>query len=172
MCFLVKKDGTVPFFFILDVFSCQKGRYRTFFQKGTGSRIRIRNTGTELFNLYLFQHDRVQVQHGHWLLLRWKVNGGVLWEDGTSGNKGIGQIYYIFYRVVQFESQLYGLCHVVYRTRSFHWIHLISVVDPDPHVFGPPGSGSTSQRYGSGFGSFYHHPILLLFLTLYLWKMM
>ncbi len=39
---------------------------------------------------------RVQVQHGHWLLLRWKVNGGVLWEDGTSGNEGIGQNYYIF----------------------------------------------------------------------------
>jgi hypothetical protein len=33
-----------------------------------------------------------------------------------------------------------------------------SVPDPpDPHVFGPPGSGSTSQRYGSGSGSFYHH---------------
>ncbi len=32
-----------------------------------------------------------------------------------------------------------------------------SVADPnqDPHVFGPPGSGSTSQRYGSG--SFYHN---------------
>ncbi len=29
-----------------------------------------------------------------------------------------------------------------------------SVADPDPHVFGPPGSGSMSQRYGSGFGSF------------------
>jgi hypothetical protein len=34
---------------------------------------------------------------------------------------------------------------------------------PDPHVFGTPGSGSISQRYGSGFGSvsgsvsFYHH---------------
>jgi hypothetical protein len=34
---------------------------------------------------------------------------------------------------------------------------------PDPRVFGPPGSGSTSQRYGSGScsgpgsGSFYHH---------------
>jgi hypothetical protein len=28
-----------------------------------------------------------------------------------------------------------------------------SVADPDPYVFGPPGSasGSTSQRYGSGF---------------------
>jgi hypothetical protein len=48
--------------------------------------------------------------------------------------------------------------------------------DPDPtepHVFGPPGSGS---------GSFHHHAkivrktlipnILLLFLTFYLWKMM
>jgi hypothetical protein len=44
----------------------------------------------------------------------------------------------------------------------------ISVADPnpdppDPHVFGPPGSGSTGQRYGSGScsgsgsGSFYHH---------------
>jgi hypothetical protein len=35
-----------------------------------------------------------------------------------------------------------------------------SVADPDlpdPHVFGPPGSGSTSQRYGSGTGSFFHH---------------
>jgi hypothetical protein len=37
---------------------------------------------------------------------------------------------------------------------------LCSVADPDPpdpHVFGPPGSGSTSQMYGSGSGSFYHH---------------
>ncbi len=39
-----------------------------------------------------------------------------------------------------------------------------SVPDPDPsdpHVFGAPGSGSTSQRYGSGSdsgsGPFYHH---------------
>ncbi len=53
---------------------------------------------------------------------------------------------------------------------------------PDPHVHGPPGSGSISQRYGSGSGSFYHHAkivrktliptILCLFLTFYLWKMM
>jgi hypothetical protein len=27
---------------------------------------------------------------------------------------------------------------------------------PDPYVYGLPGSGSISQRYGSGFGSFYH----------------
>jgi hypothetical protein len=24
-------------------------------------------------------------------------------------------------------------------------------LDPDPYVFGPPGSGSVGQRYGSGF---------------------
>ncbi len=27
---------------------------------------------------------------------------------------------------------------------------------PDPHVLGHPGSGSISQRYGSGSGSFYY----------------
>jgi hypothetical protein len=36
-----------------------------------------------------------------------------------------------------------------------------SVADPNPDqdVFWPPGSGSISQRYGSGSGSgsFYHH---------------
>ncbi len=76
-----------------------------------------------------------------------------------------------------------------YSTPSF------SVADPDPdppdsHVFGPPGSrsGSISQKCGSGSGSgsssgsFYHHakivrktlipPILWLFLTFYLWKIM
>ncbi len=34
-----------------------------------------------------------------------------------------------------------------------------SVADPDPqdlYVFGPPGSGSVSQRCGSGSGSTYH----------------
>ncbi len=41
------------------------------------------------------------------------------------------------------------------------WIQNLTIRDsvpdpPDPHVFGPPGSGSTSQRYGSGSGSFYH----------------
>jgi hypothetical protein len=57
-----------------------------------------------------------------------------------------------------------------------------SIADPNPdqHVSGPPGSGSTSQRYGSG--SFYKcakivrktliSTILWLFFTFYLWKMM
>jgi hypothetical protein len=45
---------------------------------------------------------------------------------------------------------------------SLHGILGVSVADPnpdppDPHVFEPPGSGSISQRYGFGSGSFYHH---------------
>ncbi len=78
---------------------------------------------------------------------------------------------------------------------SLFWSLFSSVADPDPpdpHVFGPPGSGSTSQRYGSGSGScsgsgsgsFYHLSSckkskknldpnnLWLFLTFYLWKIM
>jgi hypothetical protein len=44
--------------------------------------------------------------------------------------------------------------------KSTHKIFLgvmrTSVPDPpEPHVFGPPGSGSVSQKYGSG--SFHHH---------------
>ncbi len=39
-----------------------------------------------------------------------------------------------------------------------------SVPDPsDPHVFGPPGSGSFSQRYGSGY---FHHPAKIVSKTL------
>ncbi len=33
---------------------------------------------------------------------------------------------------------------------------MLSTSVADPHVFGPPGSGSMSQTYGSGSGSFYH----------------
>jgi hypothetical protein len=61
-----------------------------------------------------------------------------------------------------------------------------SIADPDPCVFGPPGSGSGSinQRYGSGSGSFYQQAKIVrkilittvlfcdFFLIFYLWKMM
>jgi hypothetical protein len=43
--------------------------------------------------------------------------------------------------------------------RTFY-ILSISVADPDPYVFGPPGS--VSQRYGSGSGSFYHQAKTLI----------
>ncbi len=33
----------------------------------------------------------------------------------------------------------------------------VSVVDPDPYVFGPPGSGSFIILFGSGSGSGYFH---------------
>ncbi len=45
-------------------------------------------------------------------------------------------------------------------THSLSGKKVCHVVDPDPYVFEPPGSGSVSQRYGSGSGSrswsFYH----------------
>ncbi len=53
------------------------------------------------------------------------------------------------------------------RMRTSSLTALPSVPDPDPpdpHVFGPSGSGSISQRYESGSGD--------LSLTFYLWKMM
>ncbi len=57
--------------------------------------------------------------------------------------------------------------------------NITSVADPDPYVLGPSGSGSSSQRYGSG--SFYHQAIIIiktliptvcdLFMPFYLWKL-
>jgi hypothetical protein len=54
-----------------------------------------------------------------------------------------------------------GIVLLQRETSDSFWI-FNSVADPnsdppDPHDFGPPGSGSISQRYGSGSGSFYHH---------------
>jgi hypothetical protein len=46
--------------------------------------------------------------------------------------------------------------NVFYDKSNESRIIISSVGDPDPqypHVFGPPGSGSTSQMYGSGSGS-------------------
>jgi hypothetical protein len=40
-------------------------------------------------------------------------------------------------------------------TKNFSNIKLLNNV-ADPEVFGPPGSGSLSTRYGSGYESFYH----------------
>ncbi len=66
------------------------------------------------------------------------------------------------------------------------WVAMkTSVPDPDPHVFGPPGSGSISHTYGSGSrsGSFYHSSIQAkmkngkknltsyCFVSFYLWKL-
>ncbi len=56
------------------------------------------------------------------------------------------KLYYrgnIFYTVGFCENNIFFyICCVPYFSRS--------VRDPDPHVFGPPGTGSISQRYGSG----------------------
>jgi hypothetical protein len=49
------------------------------------------------------------------------------------------------------------LCYETVVSSLFFLLVNLSVADPapyNPYVFGPPGSGSVSQRYGSG--SFYH----------------
>ncbi len=84
------------------------------------------------------------------------------------------------------KAQIFRKAHFLKSVQYFYIVY-DSVADPDPdppdpHVLGPPGSRSTSQRYGSESGSFYHHAkivrktliptILRLFLTFYLWKMM
>jgi hypothetical protein len=56
-------------------------------------------------------------------------------------------------------SRIFLICRLCTVLTLSYGTNAYSVPDPpDPHVFGPPGSGSgsTSQRYGSGSGSFYH----------------
>jgi hypothetical protein len=59
-----------------------------------------------------------------------------------------------------------GLAAAAYLGKRVHqqslplFFLLNSIPDPDPHVFGPRGSGSISQRCGSG--SFYHEAKTLI----------
>ncbi len=97
------------------------------------------------------------------------------------------QGYCVFYYVISygrtyvFREWCYFIIFLLYWSLSGVSCLVISVPDPpDPHVFWPPGSGSISQRYGSG--SFHHHAkivrktlitsVLWPFLTFYLWKIM
>ncbi len=50
-----------------------------------------------------------------------------------------------------------------YREKNLSVVAIVADPDPpDPYVFGPAGSGSVSQRYGSGSGSF---PFLIKLLS-------
>ncbi len=108
---------------------------------------------------------------------------------------------FILYPLIRFSSVISPFCHYLRTILSSHLIlspfivhppspialiiiHLLTILHPsvadpdppDPHIFGPPGSGSISHSYGSG--SFYHHaktlrktlipPIVGLFWTFYL----
>ncbi len=72
---------------------------------------------------------------------------------------GFECVNYIFGNSISMTSQMFD----VLLTCSKNYLQFYSVANPDqnpdppdPHAFGPPGSGSESirQRYGSG--SFYH----------------
>jgi hypothetical protein len=47
--------------------------------------------------------------------------------------------------------------HTAYTDKRISMIYRIPVRirNPDPHIFGPPGSGSIGQRYGSGSYPFF-----------------
>jgi hypothetical protein len=68
-----------------------------------------------------------------------------------------GADQYTFHLETTSDDEVEGLCRKV---REFHAVNprflLVAdfgVGDPDPHLSGPPGSGSIGKRYGSGSGS-------------------
>jgi hypothetical protein len=67
------------------------------------------------------------------------------WGCWTGGPRCCSTLFKIFNEKRPFCEQ-----HVTFMLEK------TSVPDQDPHVFGPPESGSICQRYGSGSGSFYH----------------
>ncbi len=58
------------------------------------------------------------------------------------------------------DQDLLQLCnyegHCFFPVLRIRIHRLWGLPDPDAYVFGPPGSGSISTRYGSGTESFYH----------------
>jgi hypothetical protein len=69
---------------------------------------------------------------------------------------------------IQFRQVVVSLMQLGRQKKLHLYVHAYSSIDnpqccrsarcpnPDPSVFGPPGTGSISHRYGSESGSFYH----------------
>jgi hypothetical protein len=53
------------------------------------------------------------------------------------------------------ESDLFEISTSILQSEILLQPGPVSVPDPDPPVFGPPGSGSVNHRYGFGSGSFH-----------------
>ncbi len=78
-------------------------------------------------------------------------------SNHKSGNNNLlGRVHF----KISYDKQAQTLSVIIIECQVF----LNSVWDPDPvpdpqdpHVFGPPGSGSISQMYGSGFGLPFSH---------------
>ncbi len=63
--------------------------------------------------------------------------------------------FLIFFLFFYFLSHFWQIVLLTSRLLCRPFFESSSVADPDPQVFGPPGSGSICQSYGSG--SYYHH---------------
>jgi hypothetical protein len=83
-----------------------------------------------------------------------------VWMSG--GNQLGRRVAHLLYNAavgVHLQLQAWQPGYVLLLTLCFY----ISVGDPDPDVFGPPGSGSISLRYETGSGSF---PFLIMVLSI------
>ncbi len=90
----------------------------------------------------------------------------VNWEEGSyrvtdkplpRGEIHVGKSKSVFLLPYEFFSWIFFLCLPVFRIRVVGFVGVwaigilpSSVADPDAYVYGPPRSGSISQRYGSG----------------------
>ncbi len=112
-----------------------------------------------------------------------------IWKNGSRSawrRCGSGLIYWISFSYIFWQKQM--RIHIISKMAGLQYMHtkteqkwkenplfLTSVADPDPpdpHVFGPPGSGSISQRYGSGSGSFYHPAVRKILIPTALWLLL
>jgi hypothetical protein len=154
------------------------------------SRILIfTNTGSRISDLG-FKNSNARTYSGCWGAGYTQCCGSMKFWYGS----GSSDQYFFVTNWSWFRIRIRHQTEIIFCFKFFTYLFLkvhFNVADPnpDPHVFGPPGSGSPSQRYGSrsgsGSGSFYHHAkivrkpliprvptILWLFLTFYLWKIM
>jgi hypothetical protein len=86
---------------------------------------------------------------------RWRPARLTVSTTSTALNRGIGR------RPQHNSMRKLFILRIKCCDFSYYEQSSVANPDPDPHDFGPPGSGSISQRYGfgsvSGSGSFYHH---------------
>ncbi len=131
----------LTFFYFCDSFlpSCILGHCRP-------TRIRIRNP--VFLSHVVFSWYVVCDQYFFPICRRWNS----VWRRGAPPDSGPTGYVPFYHTGLNFR-----LAHRIYLLGlTLHTRHLTSV--PDPHVFGPSGSGSISQEYGSGsgYGFFYN----------------
>ncbi len=134
---------------------------------GPPAHVAWRSGTTTLCRSWLYLQDLwIRLQVASWLSSsgmegddelgpKWRgiLDGGLLEDVGWDAQ--VGEVQLARPGRVGQRQHAHHRHPVHHKHKCLCW-HEGSVADPDPHVFGSPGSGSgsISQRYGSG--SFYH----------------